>query len=156
MKASETATRYVLIGAQTNSEWDGCDFAIITITEEWKEQQRERLQLVRPFQGDNCFQSLVYYDTAVGFFRTDDDDQPGLENLLEEKQWVYVELTEEELGKLTVPENRLDCHRLLIRADGTAYYKAYGKHTSEEFWTENFSLDVLCKLSEQPADTQIA
>ncbi len=43
------------------------------------------------------------------------------------------------------PENRLDCYRLSVYRNGNANYKAYGKHTSEEFWTEDFLLTELIK-----------
>ena len=56
---------------------------------------------------------------------------------------VFVEVDNEELETLSVPENRLDCYRLVVYKTGTAMYKAYGKHTSEEFYTEEFSLQQL-------------
>lgn len=58
--------------------------------------------------------------------------------MLTENEWVFVELDQEET--FTVPENSLDCYRLILSANGIGQYRAYGKHTSEEFWTEKFSL----------------
>lgn len=144
MKTTQKQTGYILLKAGTNSEWDNCDFAIIHITEEWKQELQKRLEAVKPFEGDYNFSSLNYYDSAVDFYKQDDEDNPDFEKLLTEKQWVYVELDEGEQEKLTVPENRLECYRMVIYANRRACYQAYGKHTGEKFWTEEFNLNAIC------------
>ena len=88
MKLSDKTTAHILVKANTNSEWDNCEFAIIHLSEEWKKEQVKRLALVKPLEGNHYF-------------------------------W------------------------LVLRANGTGYYTAYGKHTSEEFWTEEFLLTKL-------------
>lgn len=143
MKISQTPTEYLLIKAGTNSEWDNCNFAIVHITEEWKKEQVKRLEAVKPFTEDYNFQSLNYYDTAVDFYTADEDHNPDLYQWLENKSMAYVEISKSELETLSVPENRLDCYRLVVYKTGTALYKACGKHTNEEFWTEEFSLTSL-------------
>jgi|SRR5690606_37770608 len=140
MKLSDKPTAYILLRAGTNSEWDNCDFAIVHITENWKTEQQKRLKAVEPFEDDYYFQSMNYYDTAVDFYTVDDEDNPDLEKWLGEKPMVFVEVDKDELETLSVPENRLDCYRLVLYKTGTAMYKAYGKHTSEEFYTEEFSI----------------
>ena len=129
MKLSDKPTPYLLLKAGTNSEWDNCSFAIVHITEDWKKEQQKRLEMVKPF--------------AVDFYTADEDDNPDLYKWLENKPMVFVEVDKEELETLTVPENRLDCYRLVMYKTGTAMYKAYGEHTSEEFWTEEFPLTPL-------------
>lgn len=143
MKTTDKATAHILVKANTNSEWDNCEFAIVHLSEQWKKEQAQRLELVKPFAEDFNFQSLNYYDTAVDFYRTGEEDQPDIETMLAGKEWVFVELNEEEQEAFAVPENRLDCYRLVVYRSGNALYKAYGKHTSEEFWTEEFSLHQL-------------
>lgn len=140
MKLSDKPTAYILLRAGTNSEWDNCDFAIVHITENWKTEQQKRLKAVEPFEDDYYFQSMNYYDTAVDFYTVDDEDNPDLEKWLGEKPMVFVEVDKDELETLSVPENRLDCYRLVLYKTGTAMYKAYSKHTSEEFYTEEFSI----------------
>ena len=143
MKLSNKPTAFLLVKAYTNSEWDSCDFAIVQLSEEWKKEQAKRIAAVKPFVNDYNFQSLNYYDTAVDFYRTGEDDQPDLEKLLAEKEWAFVELDENEQDNFTIPENPLDCYRLMVYKNGYAIYKAYGKHSGEEFWTEDFSLTQL-------------
>ncbi len=140
MKLLDKPTAYILLRAGTNSEWDNCDFAIVHITENWKTEQQKRLKAIEPFEDDYYFQSMNYYDTVVDFYTVDDEDNPDLEKWLGEKPMVFVEVDKDELETLSVPENRLDCYRLVLYKTGTAMYKAYGKHTSEEFYTEEFPI----------------
>ena len=154
MKLLDKTTAHLLVKANTNSEWDNCEFAIIHITEDWKKEQAKRLEAVKPFAEDYNFQSLNYYDTAVEFYRTSEDDRPDIEELLADKEWVFVELENEEQETFTVPENRLDCYRLVVYRSGNAIYKAYGKHTSEEFWTEEFDLNILCNPTTEETELE--
>lgn len=140
MKLSDKPTAHLLLRAGTNSEWDNCSFAIVHLSEDWKKEQAKRLKAVQPFAEDYYFQSMNYYDTAVDFYTIDEEDNPDLETWLADKPMVFVEMDKEELETLSVPENRLDCYRLVIYKTGTAMYKAYGKHTGEEFYTEEFPL----------------
>lgn len=139
MHLSETPTSHILVRANTNSEWDFCDFAIIHLSDKWKECQIKRLQAVEPFKDDNDFRSLNYYDEYINFCQLT-EEEVQVDELLAEKEWAFVELDEEELKELTPPENRLDCYRLVIYNNGDAKYTAYGKHTNEEFWTNKISL----------------
>lgn len=144
MKLSDKPTAYILIKANTNSEWDNCEFAIIHLSQAWKKEQTRRIELVEPLQEDNYFSSMNFYDTAVDFYKTEEDDQPDVDKMLSGKEWTYLELDEREQETFTAPESSLDCYRLVLRANGTAYYTAYGKHTGDEFWTEEFDLNILC------------
>lgn len=146
MKISDKPTGYILIKANTDSEWDCCDFALIHLSEKWKELQAERLKAVKPFADNYSFSSMNFYDSSVEFFRVGDEEEPETEKLLADKDWTFVELDNDETDRLVPPENRLDCYRLVIYRDGDAKYEAYGKYTSEEFWTNTFPL---LQLTEQ-------
>ncbi len=136
MKISNEPTPYLLLKAGTDSAWDCCDFAIVYLS----------------------FQSLNFYDISVGFYQPDEDGILGSEDLPEDNNWCFVELTETELERLVPPDNVLDSHILAVFANGEARYRAYGKHTDERFWTEKFPLqqilDILAvmnlKISKQP------
>nr|DAI00631.1 MAG TPA: hypothetical protein [Caudoviricetes sp.] len=142
MKISDTPTLDILIRATTNSEWDCCDFAIIHLSEEWRKLQEKRLEAVKPFEDDYSFQSMRFYDGPVDFFQSEDEG-PDVEKLLADKDWVFVELDDGELDKLTPPESSLDCYMLVLYRNGNARYEAFGKHTSEEFGTSIFLLQQL-------------
>lgn len=146
MKVSDKPTGHILVRAHSNSEWDSCEFAIVSISEKWKKEQLKRLEVVKPFAEDYVFQSLNFYDYSVNFYQTGENGLPDLDELLADKDWTFIELSEEELDNLTPPESSLDCYRLAIYRDGDAKYKAYGKHTGEEFWTENLPLKQLTSI----------
>lgn len=143
MRISEKPTEYILIRAQTESEWDYCDFALIHVSEEWKKLQAERLEAVKPFANDYNFSSMNFYDIFVNFYHTGDEGEPEIEKLLADKDWAFVELESNELNSLIPPESSLFCYRIVIYRSGGARYEAYGKHTNEEFWTQVFSLQQL-------------
>ena len=67
--------------------------------------------------------------------------------LLEGRIWSFVKLDEEVLAELSIPENKLTSHTLHIFKSGYALYQTYGKHTGEDFWTEDFPLEELIKYS---------
>lgn len=143
MKTSDKPTAHILIKANTNSEWDCCDFAVIHLSEEWRKLQAMRLEAVKPFKDDYNFQSIRFYDGSVEFFQSGGDEEPDIEELLTDKEWVYVELDDDELDKLASPENRLDYYNILIYRDGNARYEVFGKYSNEEFYTNTFSLQQL-------------
>ncbi|MFQ7730577.1 MAG: hypothetical protein ACLRI9_07940 [Bacteroides fragilis] len=142
MKTSDKPTADILIKASTNSEWDCCEFAVIHLSEEWSKRQAKRLEAVKPFSDDYTFQSMKFYDGSVEFFQSGDEES-SIEELLADREWVFVELNDGELDKLTSPENRLDFYKIVIYRDGNARYEAFGKHTDEEFWTNEFPLQQL-------------
>lgn len=146
MKVSDKPTGHILVRAHSNSEWDSCEFAIVSISEKWKEEQLKRLEFIKPFVEDYVFQSLSFYDYSVDFYQTGEYGLPDLDELLAGKDWTFIELNEEEPDNLTPPESSLDCYRLAIYRDGDAQYKAYGKYTGEEFWTENLPLKQLTSI----------
>lgn len=142
MKTSDKPTADILIKASTDSEWDCCEFAFIHLSEEWGKLQAKRLEAVKPFKDDYSFQSMRFYDYSVKFFQSG-DEEPDIEELLADREWVFVELDDDELDELTSPENSLDFYKIVIYRDGNARYEAFGKHTNEEFYTNEFPLQQL-------------
>ncbi|WBS74163.1 hypothetical protein PF438_14810 [Elizabethkingia meningoseptica] len=143
MKKSIKPTEYLLIKAK--SEWDDCDFAIIHITEEWKKVQKNRLEAVKIVENDSNLKWLNYEDVKVEFFKFCKENYPQIEEWLSDKSQFFVELENDDLKKLLQPENRLNCYQMQVYKSGNAIYNAFGKHTSEEFWTQEFSLEELTK-----------
>ncbi|UKB78562.1 hypothetical protein [Chryseobacterium sp. MEBOG07] len=143
MRVSTQPTQYLLLKARTNSNWDTCDFAIIHISEDWKKDLQIRLNSIEPFTEDPMFISMAYYDTGVEFYKDDNETIPDSAEPLKDKAWSFIITNEKEIDALPIPENCLDCHELVINADGTAYYRAYGKYTGEQFWTDHFSIQKI-------------
>jgi len=140
MNISDKPTNRILARAHTDSEWDSCDFAIISISEAWRKTQFERLEAITPFANDLSFFSLHFFDGAADFYQHGDDGLPDIDELLGDNEWAFVELTQEEQDNLTPPESTLDCYEMVLYKDGDAKYTAYGKHTDKEFWTTELPL----------------
>ena len=145
MKISINPTEHLLLKAMTDSEWDDCEFAIIHITEEWKVTQKKRLKAIEFFEDDYDLKWFNYADTDIEFFKLSQDNFPQIEEWLSKKNQFFIELEDDDLKKLSQPENRLNCYQMQVYKSGNAIYNAFGKHTNEEFYTQEFSLEELTK-----------
>jgi len=145
MKRSEKPTDYIFILANTLSQWDSCDFAVIHLTREWREVMRNRFDLIQSFTDDDTFYSHHYWDFPQGFYVHDyeDEEETTLHLLNEGEDWAYIETDDAELATLRKPESSLDTYQLTITRYGTASFSAMGKHTSEEYWTSHFEINEL-------------
>lgn len=137
MKRAEKATDTILVRAYTNSEWDRCDFAIVHCGEVWRNIIRKRMEAIQTISEDSELCSVRYYGASVDFFQTEDED---ILKLLEQEDWTFIEMDEDEERTHSSPENRLDTYRLSIFPKGGFMYSAFGKYTGEEFWTEELPL----------------
>ncbi|MHA4895779.1 hypothetical protein ACXZ1K_13580 [Pedobacter sp. PWIIR3] len=139
MKKSDKPTPYILVKAYTTSEWDTCDFAIVHITEEWKTDMAKRVKLLEPLTEINDFFNVSFWDAPEGFFLYPPKSKVA-SFLPREEDWCYIVTDENEIERLTIPENRLDGEQLILLHKNAAYYKGYGKHTSEEFCTAELNV----------------
>ncbi|MBN8879832.1 MAG: hypothetical protein J0I32_19970 [Sphingobacteriales bacterium] len=139
MKNSKTPTAHILVRAFTNSEWDNCGFALVCIDEEWKDTVLTRMGYIAPFVNELYLCSHVYWDAPMGFYA----DHIADELLDSNENWAYVTLEEGEPEQFFLPENKLDTFQFAISKNMGGTYKAYGKYTSEEFWTAEFNLAEL-------------
>lgn len=150
MKLSDTPTGYLILNARTDSEWDFCDFAIVQIDKIWMDEQRKRLELIKRLDEDYTFDSMYYYETSCQFYQDDCNIMTDSMEFLKEKQWSYLEATEAEIETLTLPENALDCYRIVLKRGGYGMYKCYGKHTSEQFWTADIPVHEIVNTDKLP------
>lgn len=140
MKTSLKPTEYLVIKAMNTSECDDFGFAIIHITDEWKKTQKRRLEVVKLVENDYNLKWLNYADINVEFFIFSKEHYPEVEEWLSERNQIFIELRKEDLKKLLTHENRPHNYQMQVFKNGNAIYNAFGKHTSEEFWTDEFSL----------------
>lgn len=143
MKKSTIKTEYILVKAYTCSEWDTCDFAILKIDKNWEEQIQKRLKLAHFIEDMNDFVSVVFQDNAVDFYCLDKEDNPNFENILGEHLWQFVSLEDNQQYYFEVPQSTLNLRRMTLCKGGNAYFQAFGKHTGEEFYTDDINLNQL-------------
>ncbi|GAB6120022.1 hypothetical protein [Dysgonomonas termitidis] len=137
MELSSKPTKHILVKANCQSEWDCCDFAVITCDDSWKKGLRKKLDAIGAFNAPDSFISFRFYDSSVEFYQSKDDEA---ELLSGEKEWEFVTLNEDEEESFEKPETRLEQGLLVLYKDGSGFYKAYGKYTGEEFYTAIFPI----------------
>lgn len=137
MKQSETPTQWLLIKAQICSEWDSCDSCLIELSEkdieDWKKWNESATKLQQ--ESEYRFAHLQYYYTT--------EFLNGYEEVLEDKLWCFVDLEDQDVDDLERPEQRVDTHMIKLYGDGSFCFVGYGKHTSEEFWTDSINIKEL-------------
>src|SRR5690606_33918069 len=154
MKRADKRTDYVMVKARTNSEWDNVDFVLFHVTDGWLQTLRTRLEMLQPFTEDMDFWEHAYFGSPEGYY-TSPDDWNAEELLSESEAWAFVEATAEELEQLPTPESRLDTDQLTLDRYGNLQFKAYGKYTGEEFYTEGFNaMDFLYRCGDNTGKIQ--
>ncbi|MCD0490049.1 hypothetical protein LPB86_17545 [Pedobacter sp. MC2016-14] len=145
MTRSEQPTKHIIIGAIANSDWDKCDFALIEIIPEWKTLMQRRLKAIEPFKDDQYFSCNVYWEAPLGYFKISNDTEIQILSGTRRtnQSWAYVNLAEEEIENLSIPESELDAHTLKINKDGTAFYKVHAEYTTDDFYTDTFRISDL-------------
>lgn len=149
MEFIKEKTNLILARASTNSEWDNCDYAIITLKNEiiarWKEVSIAYKALKIDFP-ELYISSLEVVFGESEFYKLDEDTPTTIEAFLEEHlddeddpTWSYVKDVPESLGK---PENRLTCYSVTVD-ETQVRFTAIGKHTGEEFYTDWINLASL-------------
>lgn len=144
MKLSDVPTNRILLKAGTVSEWDCCDFAIIDCSG-WKQRTGKWLEAARRFEAREGLISFRFYDNCVDFYTSQQDEEAILP---EGKQWAFVHLEEGEEESFGRPETRMEAASLVLYPDGSGFYKAYGKYTNEEFYTEEIPIGKILEQME--------
>ncbi|MDO4229047.1 MAG: hypothetical protein Q4C98_04470 [Capnocytophaga sp.] len=143
MKIANKNTKHILLKAYTTSDWDTCDFAILRIDEAWKKELRKRLKLVEFIDDMSNFASVLFRDSVVSFYATDEDDMPHIDTLLGDKNWQFVTFENNETNLFNTPTSTLNLYQMVVCKGGYAYFQAFGKHTGDEFYTDDFNLNTL-------------
>jgi len=68
MHYSDSPTDYIFARAETNSEFDTCDYIIIHVNGLWKQRMLERLAIVQSLMGDDDCKHIAYRASPVGFY----------------------------------------------------------------------------------------
>ena len=134
----------ILVDAQSNSEWDGCDYALIPFDKQDIERWINILEQLQKLTAEIKEEAtLTLYDHDAIYYNNIEQNEK-IE--VDRSGWVLIDLSYDELESLSVPEQKLDCHRTKITSSGYVYFTAYGKYTSEEFFTDEILIEDLKKL----------
>jgi len=106
---------------------------------------QRRFMMTRSMASDNDLYADAFWDPAIDYYRNPEDRDLVAEVLEYGEDWAYIVLEPGELESF-VPVDPLEAHQLLITANGLALFKAYGKYTGAEYWTDDIQLDGLLRL----------
>lgn len=131
----------LILKANTNSEWDGVDFAIVDITKEFIDFLKEAMEDAQNMKHkySHGFLGLRFSGDNAEWFCGDEEGH----TLLGDEEFVIVEKTLD-TSKYQRPEQDIRYGQIKITGDSVQFV-GYGKHTSEEFWTESISIEEIIK-----------
>ena len=144
MKRLRRRTPYIILKAETNSQWDHVGFAIIASDLFTDKHMLSRVERLRSLRLDPLFSSICYDELPYGFWAHAGPKDEWVETfLMSNLNWSYVQMEEEEMNRFEPPENRLCYHQLILTSSEDFYFKAEGKHTGESFWTVSLPIKIL-------------
>jgi len=136
MKLVNHRTDTLIIRAGSNSEWDGCSYAIIDVSDGYLERLNAIADTVSTTVGKiDGLLNVSFLDSNVEFFV----DIPEELQLTAEQVWAFIEDFDAE-DAFTWPESPLECHQVRVGRIGGVYWLAYGKYTSEEYFSESINI----------------
>ncbi len=146
MKRSKQITPHLLLRAKCHAD-DPVNFAIVSLTPEWKEMISYRLYTIEEFYTSKDFHCLSYWEAPLGFYYIPEQQvlEQGFIQAHEDLAFVILEPGDLELFEL--PVNKLEAHQLLITKEGIAHYRAYAHGTGEAYWTMEINLKRFIGLS---------
>lgn len=152
MKATDKPTQHILVRAYTDSESDICTFAIITISDTWKEQQIKTISAFNNVKDNNNFllMNFTAKEESVNFYRErilnlDETPTPNLKKILGKRYWSFVELKKGEKEKFSSPENTMSYCIMKIDSYGNFHYMATAKNSTDKYYTTEIQLTDIIK-----------
>ncbi len=141
-----------MIKADTNSEWDSCDFVLLHLTPDYISMLRERVSLAIRLAETADLYYLTFSDGPKGWYKypidnscqesTDEDETDAWKELPDNQEWAFIDLQDHsELTSVNRPQQKLNILQMNVFTNGDIRFIAFGEHSDERFWTARFSLD---------------
>jgi hypothetical protein len=148
MNVSQIPTDYIFVRAQTNSDWDNCSFAIISVSSEWRKEQAKRIHFFKALENCNTFNAAQFFNAEIQFFDADYEVSEIVEGFDQQLDWCFLQATQDEIAHLHTPQSTLATSCICIDAFGNGTYKAWAGYSGEEFFTNQFSIEQILKAYE--------
>ncbi|SEW20923.1 hypothetical protein SAMN05428988_3149 [Chitinophaga sp. YR573] len=144
MKKSDIPTPYILVGAYSNDFSEDCDFAIIEISTSFLQELENRFSVFNQ-QISSKFINVTFYDSPKGFFRNKHNCPEDLtaSAILGSMDFCFIDITEQEIENLEIPESRYDEEMMVITDYKNFYYTATAKYTEATFRTNGIHIQDL-------------
>ena len=138
MIISNEPTDTILVDASVCSDWDHCNCAVVYIDDDilyrWRKWNEKATQLRKEEDGGFLFlartEDVRFLDITNG----------ELIKALEKQNWVYVTIEDDDEDYEELPEQKYNCYEMKLYGNGEVCWVAYGKNTSDEFYTDTINI----------------
>lgn len=135
--------KYLIVQASTNSDWDCCEFAIIPIDmislKYWNKVSAVAQNIPKELGLTYGSGLLSLFENYATFYR-DIEEIDDYSTQVKQGVFVVADLDDDFINELSVPENSIDGDSIRFDFYGNVSFKAWGKHSGEEFWTADIPL----------------
>lgn len=136
MEISKNKTNKIIIRAFSNYKEDYntdiCQFAIISISNEWEQKQRNRIKAIEHLCLDEDFYKISFDDSNVVFF--ENSHIFNINELLENKQdWAFIQIEKQEYEELlkTQVDSKIIYSKIELYKDGLFEFVSTDKYYDE-------------------------
>jgi len=140
MKRSRKPTEDIIIKANIRSDFYTVEFAILKISQGWVELTNQRLAAIKNFEAGFSIHNHSFWHSPLKFYKSPLGQNLPVKILPKYEDWAFITLNAEEENTLPVIETGSGAHQFIITKDGISHFRAHGRHSGEEFWTEEFNL----------------
>lgn len=116
-------SKYLKLEARTTSEWDSTNFLLVELREGFLDRLKHLINVIIALHEKEGINKIVVYGDNADFYSTDED--------IKEEFCEVIEV--ENKNDLPTPEQSIRYGQMSISTTDITF-KAYGKHTDEEFW----------------------
>lgn len=147
---SPTPTKTIVTKAFTTSEWDTVEICIITLPDvSIVDTALTMLTRGTPEPLQNILSSLDLFYTNFDFYQYSDSGKADhIYNALVDKDFLFVKFDKEmdSFEGLVSTEQNIITTSAIVHKYGTLQFKGWGKHTSEEFWSDEILISKLYNI----------
>lgn len=143
MKIQKSKTNKILMRAYTTSDWDNCDCAIVDtsdlekIVNKWDKFSSDMKEFEEDF-------SIIFSIYGVDFYEIQDE---SIEDILNGNDIVFIEIDEKEFDKFLKETEQIAAYpKMEISKNGIAYLRSSTKHTQDECYTVDFTIEQMKKM----------
>lgn len=145
MKLTKEKTDIIIVRANTTDEYTFCDFAIIKPNRECLLDLYNRINTIYnekdgygAYYSISCPFYLEFYQLGSETEEIDD-----LLEEIDEKEWSYIEITEEELNSLEVVQDYSQGNSLKIDNNEYFWFSGWGKFSGVSYETSSINVKDL-------------
>ena len=124
----------IILSAQTDSEWDNCNFCVATVNFPLFLKRVEQFKKLRA--EDETLKSMLYSASEVDFYNNSEED-------IEEGN---IKEFSGDTANFEAPQQKLNLYTISV-TDMGVQFMAYGKNSFEEFYSETLTVDEMQNLS---------